>query len=137
LSLTWHSAHNRFSFGSNYGGVNKNIKGHQNTYAKANNAVLGHKANQGFLANQGYNKLNAGHVNNALKKGQFGAVGAVSKAAKNDGTVYGNNDVVVKAAKGTKFAQKGISKKGHATKGFRNQHHKVLNVHQFKYIMLS
>ena len=79
------------------------------------------------MANNGYNKANVGHVNKALKKGQFGTTGVVSKAAKNDGTIYGNNDLVVKAAKGTKFATKGNHKKGHATKGFRNQHHKVMS----------
>jgi hypothetical protein len=58
--------------------------------------------------------------------GQFGSNGGFAKAAKNSGTVFSNNDIVIKAAKGTKFGQKGAHKKGHATKGFRNTHHKVL-----------
>jgi hypothetical protein len=59
-----------------------------------------------------------------LKKGQYVNAGHISKGAKNSGTVFGNNNFAVKAAKGTKFAQKGHHKKGHSTKGFRNTHHK-------------
>lgn len=73
----------------------------------------------------GHVKNDLGHVSKANKKGHFGNVGSFSKAAKNDGTVYGKNNVAVKFAKGTKFGTKGAHKKGHATKGFHNTVHKV------------
>lgn len=79
----------------------------------------------GFKADSGYLKNDAGHVNKANKKGHFGSLGHVSKAAKNDGAVFGKNQFATKFAKGTRFGAKGAHKKGHATKGFHNTHHKV------------
>lgn len=89
----------------------------------------------GFKAQNGYLKNDAGHVNKANKKGQFGSVGQFSKGAKNDGTAFGKNQYATKFAKGTKFGAKGAHKKGHATKGFHNTHHKVgltSYLHSFK-----
>lgn len=105
--------------------MNNYAKGYGNSYGNQNKGNFGYKGNQGYSNSNGVNKAQVGHQNKALKKGNFGSVGGFSKAAKNDGTVYANNDVVIKAAKGHKFGSKGNHKKGHATKGFRNQVHKV------------
>jgi len=87
----------------------------------------------GFHGQNGHVKVDHGNVNKAQKKGTFGSLGHVSKAAKNDGTVYGNNNVATKFAKGTRFGAKGAHKKGHSTKGFHNTHHKdeYQKSHQF------
>lgn len=112
------------NFGANHAGVNKNVKLVDDTFQNSQHGAKGFKGNQGFSANQGHIKSNHGNVNKAAKKGSFGQVGHVSKAGKTDGTVYGNNNVATKAVKGVRFGNKGSHKKGHATKGFKNTHHK-------------
>ena len=113
------------SYGANYGGLNKAIKGFGSSHGNNHQNVYGHKGNQGYNAAQGNVQQAAGHVNKGQKKGHFGNQAAFAKANKNDGTLYGNNNVAFKAAKGAKFGQKGAHSKGHSTKGFRNVHHKV------------
>lgn len=111
-------------FGADYGGLNKNIKLVDDKFQNSQHGTKGFKGNQGFQGTQGHVKVDAGNVNKANKKGTFGQVGHVSKAGKTDGTVYGNNNVATKFVKGTRFGNKGIHKKGHAIKGFKNTHHK-------------